>query len=95
MTEQTSTPYSNRIDILGELWIDYSGATMFEDFVSYNDLGLPLAYALSTEIVESTPKAEMFINETFDLLLATLEVEDTGWDSLTDIFLAAKIDPMA
>lgn len=80
-----TTTFEARCDILGELWVGYKGDPEFEDFISYNDLGLPLAYAISTEIVKSTPKAEMFINETFDLLLSGLGKEDEGFDSLDDL----------
>ena len=80
-----TTKFSARCEILGDLWVAYKGDPEFEDFISYNDLGLPLAYAIATEIVTSTPKAEMFINETFELLLSGLELSDEGFDSLEDI----------
>jgi hypothetical protein len=85
MTENTSTPFSNRCEILGDLWIGYKNDPEFLDFIDYNDLGLPLAYALATEIVAVTPKAEMFVNETFELLLASLNLTDDGFDSLDDL----------
>ena len=85
MTENTSTPFSNRCEILGDIWIGDKGDPEFEDFIQYNDLGLPLAYALATDIVVATPKAEMFVNETFDLLLASFNLSDDGYDSLDDL----------
>ncbi len=36
--------------------------------------------------------AERFIEETFDLLLASLEIEDEGYDGLEDMLETAKID---
>ena len=44
-----------------------------------------LDYILSTGIAKATPKAEMFIDETWELLLAGLEIEDDAFDSLEDI----------
>lgn len=85
MTDSRTTPFSNRCEILGDLWVAYKGDTEFEDFITYNDLGLPLAYAIATDIVTATPKAEMFINETWELLLSGLELTDEGFDSLDDI----------
>ena len=85
MTENTSTPFSKRCEILGDLWIGYKGDPELSDFIEYNDLGLPLAYALSADIVTATPKAEMFINETFELLLSTFSLTDDGFDSLDDV----------
>jgi hypothetical protein len=79
------TTFDNKVAILAELWLDYRDDEEFTDFIEYNDLGLPLAYAISTNIVKSTPTAEKFINETFDLLLAGLEVEDTGFEDLAEV----------
>jgi hypothetical protein len=85
MTESKSTPFSKRCEILADLWVAYKGDEEMADFISYNDLGLPLAYAINTEIVPSTVKAELFIDETFELLLSGLELDDEGFDSLEDI----------
>jgi hypothetical protein len=85
MTDSATTPFSNRCEILGDLWVAYKGDPEFEDFISYNDLGLPLAYVLANEIVKSTDLAEKFVDETFDLLLAGLEIEDTGFETLDDL----------
>lgn len=85
MSEQTNTPLSDRTDILSDLWIRYKDDPEFVDFTSYNDLGLPLAYALSHGIIELTDQVEMFINETWDLLLGALSIEDTGFETLDDV----------
>ena len=81
------TPFESKCDILGQLWVEYKNDEQFQDFVEYNDLGLPLAYAISSDIVSSSPKAQMFVEETFQLLLAAVgREEDTGFDSLSDLF---------
>ena len=91
MTDSATTPFSNKSDILGELWVEYKNDTKFQDFFDYNDLGLPLAYAISTGIVSSSPLAENFINETFELFLEVLGIdEDTGFESLSDIIILAS-----
>lgn len=91
MTDKTSTPYSSRCEILADLWTNYKQDEEFLDFVEYNDLGLPLAYAIANGIISSSDIAENFINETFDLLLAGLEIdEDTGFENLDDILGLAE-----
>jgi hypothetical protein len=65
--------------------MDYRGEPEFEDFVQYNDLGLPLAYAISEGIVEKTDIATNFVNEAFDILLGALGIEDTGFNTLDDL----------
>jgi hypothetical protein len=84
-----TTTQESKADILSELWLGYKNDQNFEDFFSYNDLGLPLAYAISNGIVKATETSNKFIDETFSLLLASLEIEDEGYDGLDDIFLMA------
>ena len=68
----------------------YRSEPEFEDFIDYNDLGLPVAYAIANDIVKSTDLAKSFVEETFDLLITSLEVEDTGWDNLDELLSIAK-----
>ena len=79
------TTQDNKASILGELWTEYKNDAEFADFMEYNDLGLPLAYAVSNDIVEPTEQSNKFINETFGLLLLVLGVEDQGFETLEDI----------
>lgn len=79
------TTFENKCIILADLWLNYRNDDNFEDFIEYNDMGLPLAYALSEGIVKGTEASDKFIDETFDLLLAGMSIEDTGFDSLDDV----------
>ncbi len=79
------TTFENKTNILSDIWLNYRNDGEFQDFIEYNDLGLPLAYAISAGIVPATDRAREFIEETFALLLAGLEVEDTGFENLDDI----------
>jgi len=76
---------ANKITILAELWMNYRDDEELQDFIEYNDLGLPLAYFLMNEIVLPTDQAEVYINETYDLFVASLAVEDREWESLDQI----------
>ena len=75
----------NKITILAELWMNYRDDEDLEDFVEYNDLGLPLAYFLMNEIVLPTSQSELYINETYDLFIASLQVADKEWESLDEL----------
>ena len=90
MSEITTTPFSKKCEILGELWLAYRQDEELEDFIEYNDLGLPIAYAIANDIVKSTDLAKSFVEETFDLLITSLKVEDTGWDNLDELLSMAK-----
>lgn len=79
------TPFSKQCEILADLWINYRNDEEFTDFMEYNDIGLPLAYAVSNSIANVDTLGQKLIEETFDLLLEGLGVDDTGFDSLDDI----------
>jgi hypothetical protein len=75
----------NKITILAELWMNYRDDEDLQDFIEYNDLGLPMAYLLMNELVLPTDKSELYINETYDLLVGALGVPDKNWDSLDEM----------
>lgn len=80
------TPFSNKVQILGDLWLNYRGDSEFEDFVDYNDLGLPLSFLLANSIVKETSEAVELIDETWNLLLAALDIsKDEGYSNLDDL----------
>jgi len=88
-----ATPFKNRADILAELWMDYRDDDGFKDFIEYNDLGLPIAYAVANGIVESNKLVEQFIDESFRLLLIGFGIEeDLGFETLTDILSIPKAE---
>jgi hypothetical protein len=86
-----TTDFSNKITILSELWMNYRDDDHLDDFIEYNDLGLPMAYLLMNEIVLPSEQSELYINETFDLLLAALSVKDKGFESLDELLGNAEM----
>ena len=70
--------------------MDYRSDTEFQDFIEYNDLGLPMAYAVASGLVELLGEAEHYIEETFDLLITSLGLTDTGFDNLAEILDSAQ-----
>jgi hypothetical protein len=84
-----TTPIETQCEILGELWSQYRGDETFEQFIAYSDLALPLAYSISSDIISITPKAQMFIEESWLLLLEALGVEDLSFSDLNDLFDAS------
>jgi hypothetical protein len=82
-----TTPYNTKYAILSELWTGYSDDKNMADFFQYNDLGLPLAFMLEQKIVESTPIAQVYIEETFELLIEALGLySDDEYGSLEEMF---------
>ena len=72
------TEFSNKASILSDLWMNYRDEELFEDFLEYNDIGLPLAYMVSTDLATPTDAGVLYINETFDLFCAALELDLNG-----------------
>ena len=80
--------FSNNVSILAELWMNYRDDEQLQDFVEYNDLGLPLAYFLMNELVLPTQQSEIYIDETYNLLVASLGAEDVEYESLDELLSA-------
>ena len=74
----------NKAKILSELWMNHREEEAFEEFVDYNDIGLPLAHVIYTGIVLPTPTADQYIEETFDMLLVTLGFVDENGDTINE-----------
>jgi hypothetical protein len=68
------------------MWIEYREDVDFKDFVEYNDLGLPLAYFIAEGVALPTELAETYIGETFEILVAALDIEDVGFETLDELF---------
>jgi len=83
-----TTKFENKASILADLWIEYRDDENFNDFFEYNDLGLPLAYAIANGLIDTTDKVSSFIDEAFALLLEGLGQEDTGYESLEQLLSA-------
>jgi hypothetical protein len=86
------TDFSSKCDILGCFHSHYSAQKEFQDFMEFNDLGLPLAYFVSEGLCEVSDDGVRYINETYGLFLAYFELEDTGFSNLEGVFLAAGRD---
>ena len=86
----TTTTYEDKCSILSDLWLNYRNDTQFVDFVEYNDIGLPLAFMISEDIVLSSTTAEIYVNEAWELLCAAMNVDSKqDYDSLEDMFIDA------
>jgi hypothetical protein len=77
--------FQNKVTILAELWMNYRDDDELKDFIEYNDIGLPLAYLLMNEIVLPSEQSAIYINETYDLFVSSLSVEDKEWQSLDEM----------
>ena len=68
--------FSKKCEVLSELWINYKQDDNLSDFIEYNDLGLPLAYMVNTNLVNTTDEGKKYIEETYDLFCAAIGVDN-------------------
>ncbi len=84
------TDFRNVCEILGKLYSVYKEDEEFKDFIEFNDLGLPLAYFVAENLCEVSDDGSRYITETWALFLAGLNLEDTGFSDLDEVFQSAE-----
>jgi hypothetical protein len=77
--------FETKCNILGQFWFEFRDDEKLKDFIEYNDIGLPLAWFISTAVVSSTPMAEDYVNETFDLFISAFEISHEEADIFTNL----------
>jgi hypothetical protein len=85
-----TTTFENKALILGQVWMEHKTDDEMSDFFEYNDIGVPLAFAFAEGIINHTPTLEQYVNESFDLFLEALNIEDAGFDDLQDLWDALE-----
>ena len=82
-----ATDFSTKAGILADLWINFREDEQFSDFIEYNDIGLPLAYYVHTDLVKPNDQAILYVEETFNLLCAALNLDLEGnYETLNEMF---------
>lgn len=85
-----ATDFSDICSILGKLYFFYQDDDNFTEFLEFNDLGLPLAYLASEGLCEVNDDGKRYIAETWEMLLASLELEDEGFTDLEQMLDSKK-----
>jgi hypothetical protein len=85
------TDFYVQCTILGELYASYEEDFKdFSDFVKFNDLGFPIAYLNAHGLALPSVDGVRFVEQTWDLFLAELNIEDTGFETLEEVFEASN-----
>lgn len=85
------TDFTKMCEVLGSLYANYKEDEDLKDFIDFNDLGLPLAYFVSEDLCQVSDDGARYITETWQLFLASMDLQDIGWDSLDQMF-EAKVE---
>lgn len=86
------TDLTNKISILADLYANYQDDSEFREFMEFNDIGLPLAYFVNEKLAVETDAGTRFMEESFDLLLSALGIEDTGFEYLDEVLTKAALE---
>jgi hypothetical protein len=88
-----ATTFDNKCAILSDLWLNYKDEAELADFVEYNDLGLPLAYLIHTNLVTVNENGISYIDETFNLLCEGVGVDlDGEYESLNELMTFDEVE---
>jgi hypothetical protein len=91
MSDTPTNHFSKKCGILADLWLNHRDEIVLKDFIEYNDIGIPLAYAVAEELAKPTEIGIRYVEETYDLLLQSLDVDDEFCETLDDLFEESKI----
>lgn len=63
------TDFLTKCKVLGAIWIEQSENSDFNEFMRFNDLGLPLAYAHTEGMATIEDKGKIYIEQSWERLL--------------------------
>ena len=75
--------FPDKAAVIGQLWIEFRNDEEFSAFMEYNDLGCPMAYMVSKDLIkELTPIGEELIEQTFKMFLDLINVTEEEIDAV-------------
>jgi tetratricopeptide (TPR) repeat protein len=75
--------FNEKASVISSLWIEFRNDEDFSDFMSYNDIGCPLAYVYTNGLATELSQAGIsMITETFEMFLGLLEVTEDEIDEV-------------
>ena len=84
--EKNSMDNESKAEILLEFTQDNFNDEVYEEFFDYNDLGIPIAIALTQEMVVLTNKGEELIEETWKELCELFGADPNGhYENIDDV----------
>jgi len=87
-----TTDFSKKIDILSEFFSLYREDKQIEDFIEFNDVGLPLAWLSSEGLCEINEDGKKYVAETWEVFLLTVGIaKDEGFENLDEVMAQASI----
>lgn len=66
--------FNTKANIVAECWLVTRNHDAWQELIKYGDLGFPLAYAVTENVATVSEKGVAFIEELYDLIVATLDI---------------------
>jgi hypothetical protein len=91
------TNFSKKCEIMGQIHLFYgdTDAEGWVDLFTYADVGFPLAYMVWTDVATVNEGKEFYIDEAWNMLCATVNVDPDGeYEDLTAFFAASPNPPL-
>lgn len=80
--------------VLSGLWMEYRGEEAFQEFIEYNDIGLPLAHYVADGLIRKSAleaTAITYIADTYTLLFEMLGLPlSHEYETIDDLLAAAE-----
>jgi hypothetical protein len=90
MSDTPTNHFSKKCEILADLWLNYKDDEQLQDFFEYNDIGIPLGYAIAEELAKPTEIGVRYVEETYALLLESLELPDVEFTDVEEMFAESQ-----
>ena len=93
----SKTNFSNKCEILGNLWMWYKDTDneSWAEFFAWADLGLPLAYLTWQGLATAKPDGKNVIEETWNVFCEMISVDPNGkYTDLQSAFSASPNSPV-
>jgi hypothetical protein len=90
MSDTPTNHFSYKCEILADLWLNYRDNEQLKDFIEYNDIGIPLAYAIAEDLAKPTEIGIRYVEESYSLLVDSLGIESDEYESLDEMFEASR-----
>lgn len=93
----SKTTFSNKCEILGSLWMWYKDTDneIWQEFFTWADLGLPIAYCVWQDLATPKPEAKTIVEETWATFCDMVDIDPAGkYANLKDAFGASPNPPL-
>lgn len=84
--------FKKKAEIVTECWLATKTHKQWHELIQYGDLGFPLAYAVNDGMATVDARGQAFIEELYDLIVVTLDIDSDAEYENFEAMLDANIE---